>query len=57
MSSSKEWPSPCVGVCTLIKGWLCSGCYRNIAEIKSWSVMENDEKRACLAQLDERRRK
>lgn len=34
---------------------LCEGCHRTIDEIAAWSRMEDDEKRAVWALIDERR--
>jgi uncharacterized protein len=49
-------PSPCNSVCRMNPrtGW-CEGCFRTIEEIASWSRMEDDEKRAVWAQLQQRR--
>ncbi len=33
----------------------CLGCSRTLAEIAAWGSMTDDEQRAVLAQLDERR--
>jgi predicted Fe-S protein YdhL (DUF1289 family) len=34
---------------------LCEGCLRTLDEIAAWSGLNNDEKRAVLAQLPARR--
>ena len=49
-------PSPCNSVCRMNPrtGW-CEGCFRTIEEIASWSRMEDDEKRAVWALLQQRR--
>ena len=33
----------------------CLGCWRTLAEIASWGSMTDEEQRAVLARLDERR--
>ena len=49
-------PSPCTSVCTMnaATGW-CAGCFRTLDEIASWSVLDDDERRAVWNALDERR--
>ena len=34
---------------------LCTGCWRTLAEIAEWSVLEDDERRAIWAALPLRR--
>lgn len=48
--------SPCTNVCRMhgATGW-CEGCARSIAEIASWSGLDDEGKRAVLAQLPARR--
>jgi predicted Fe-S protein YdhL (DUF1289 family) len=48
--------SPCVNVCRMNdrSGW-CEGCFRSLDEIAHWSLLDDDEKRAVLAQLPARR--
>jgi len=48
--------SPCVNVCQMdeTSGW-CHGCLRTIDEIAFWSVLDDDDKRAVLAELPGRR--
>jgi uncharacterized protein len=48
--------SPCTNVCRLDPrtGW-CEGCLRTIDEIAAWSAMSDEDKRAVLAELPERR--
>jgi len=49
--------SPCINVCRMNPGTrLCEGCLRTLDEIAAWSAMTDDEKRAVLARLSERRR-
>jgi len=48
--------SPCTSVCTMdVAGVLCTGCYRTLDEIASWSLLDADAKRAVLAASRERR--
>jgi predicted Fe-S protein YdhL (DUF1289 family) len=35
-------------------GW-CEGCLRTLDEIAFWSVLDDDDKRAVLAELQQRR--
>ncbi len=48
--------SPCVNVCRMDErsGW-CEGCLRTLDEIAFWSVLDDDDKRAVLAELQQRR--
>jgi uncharacterized protein len=40
-------PSPCINVCRMHEAsGLCEGCLRTIDEIASWSVFDDEEKRA-----------
>ena len=49
-------PSPCIMVCRMNPGTgMCEGCYRTLDEIAVWSLMDDDEKRAVLAQLPARK--
>jgi predicted Fe-S protein YdhL (DUF1289 family) len=49
-------PSPCINVCQVdtARGW-CTGCLRTLDEIANWAQSTNDEKRAVLARLAQRR--
>ncbi|MBG6079606.1 putative Fe-S protein YdhL (DUF1289 family) [Rubrivivax gelatinosus] len=49
-------PSPCIDVCRMdaASGW-CEGCLRTLDEIAAWSTMADDERRAVLDRLAERR--
>jgi len=50
--------SPCLGVCVIdARIAACYGCFRTPAEITAWPAATNDEKRAMLAAMDERKRK
>ena len=41
---SKEPSSPCKRVCRLDEDGMCVGCFRNLDEIASWSIMGKEEK-------------
>jgi predicted Fe-S protein YdhL (DUF1289 family) len=43
--------SPCVRVCRLGADDTCEGCGRTIGEIRTWSAMTRDERRAVLERL------
>ncbi len=49
-------PSPCVNICRMDDGtgW-CEGCLRSIDEIATWSLLDDGEKRAVIAELAQRR--
>ncbi|WP_404310598.1 DUF1289 domain-containing protein [Neorhodopirellula lusitana] len=47
--------SPCTGVCQTDQLDICIGCLRSVSEIGRWSIASNDEKRAILAQIHQRR--
>ena len=49
--------SPCTNVCQLNPrtGW-CEGCARTMDEITRWPLVSDDERRAILARLPERRK-
>jgi uncharacterized protein len=48
--------SPCINICQMdeASGW-CRGCLRTLDEIAFWSVLDEGDKRAVLAELDQRR--
>ena len=55
-AAAAEVASPCVSVCRMSPAsGLCEGCFRTIDEIAHWSLFDDDEKRAVLAQLPARR--
>jgi len=58
-SPSKREPppmSPCIRVCVMdVERRFCTGCRRTIDEIARWWGMTDDQKRAVLAALPERR--
>ncbi|GIK85743.1 MAG: hypothetical protein BroJett026_12240 [Betaproteobacteria bacterium] len=56
VTASGSVPSPCVSVCVIDqRTGLCAGCLRTLDEIASWSVCDDDGKRAVLAAIAERR--
>ena len=49
-------PSPCVQICTMDEAsGLCRGCARTLAEIATWSALDDDAKREVLARVAQRR--
>ncbi|RZI76199.1 MAG: DUF1289 domain-containing protein [Pseudomonas sp.] len=48
--------SPCVSICALDDADICTGCQRTVAEITSWSRMDNQARRAVLIACEERAR-
>lgn len=48
--------SPCTSVCTLdpARGY-CVGCLRTLDEIVAWSTLDDDARRAIVADLPSRR--
>jgi uncharacterized protein len=50
-------PSPCTGVCRMnaASGW-CDGCLRSLAEIASWSQLDDAAKRRVWRLIAARRR-
>jgi len=56
LSPTTAVPSPCVDICQMDAptGW-CAGCLRSIDEIVGWSRLDDERKRAVIAQLPARR--
>lgn len=51
----KEVDSPCVQVCVMHpEERICTGCYRTIEEIASWSRYTDDQRAAIKADLPSR---
>jgi predicted Fe-S protein YdhL (DUF1289 family) len=47
--------TPCISVCQIDpRTNLCLGCGRTLPEIARWSAMDSAERRAIMAQLQER---
>lgn len=36
--------SPCIGICSVDRDGLCSGCLRTLDEIARWGTMGDDER-------------
>ena len=48
--------SPCVSICVVDPdSGYCMGCLRSLAEITCWLEYSDDEKRAVIRAIDERR--
>lgn len=47
--------SPCVRNCCLNDSDICVGCFRSLAEITRWSIVDDEAKMRILAQAAERR--
>lgn len=48
--------TPCIRLCAVDgDSGLCRGCGRTLAEIASWSGLSEEERRAIIARLPERR--
>jgi predicted Fe-S protein YdhL (DUF1289 family) len=54
--ASDDVESPCINICRMdLQTNLCAGCFRTTDEITAWARYSNDEKRAVLARLSQRR--
>lgn len=47
--------SPCINVCKMDDGGLCTGCFRTLAEIAAWSRASEDQRLNILAAVERRR--
>lgn len=48
--------SPCINVCRMdAANALCVGCFRTLDEIARWSRTSDDDRRAILAAVEQRR--
>ncbi|AHL74535.1 Fe-S protein [Stutzerimonas stutzeri] len=56
IGEEKPVASPCVSICALDENDLCTGCQRNIDEIRRWGRMDNQERRQVLLRCHERAR-
>ena len=58
-SALNEQPvaSPCISVCVLDVGDICTGCYRSVDEIRAWSAYSNEERRTCKERAVAREKK
>lgn len=51
MSQSATVPSPCVAICRLDEGNICTGCGRSLDEIARWRSMTDQQRGTVLARL------
>ena len=50
-----ELDSPCVNICIIHpRANICTGCFRTIDEISSWSNMSESERKGILKELPNR---
>ena len=50
-----EVDSPCVNICIIHpRANICTGCFRSIDEISSWSNMSESERKGILKELPNR---
>lgn len=50
-----ELPSPCIAVCRMgFATGLCEGCLRTLEEIRAWSTLDDEGKRAVWGQIEQR---
>lgn len=47
--------SPCINVCKMGDGGLCTGCFRTLDEIAAWSRASEDQRLNILAAVERRR--
>ena len=56
-NGKREIPSPCTGICSMDeKDAFCLGCYRTRDVIARWVLISDDEKRALIELIRERRK-
>jgi uncharacterized protein len=48
-------PSPCIGNCCLDDNDMCLGCYRDLNEIKIWSISDSAARQIILKNAEVRR--
>ena len=49
--------SPCVENCCLDDHDICLGCFRDLEEIKGWSLADNSSRKLILANVKRRERR
>lgn len=50
-----EIESPCVNICVIHpKARICTGCFRSIDEITSWSKLTHEKRAQLMAELPQR---
>ncbi len=50
-------PSPCISVCALNEDDVCTGCYRNVQEIREWRDLTNPQRREVINRALEREKR
>ncbi|AXR06013.1 DUF1289 domain-containing protein [Salinimonas sediminis] len=55
--SSRSLPvlSPCIGQCQLDAAARCTGCFRDLSQITTWTQLTAREQRQVIALCDQRR--
>jgi predicted Fe-S protein YdhL (DUF1289 family) len=48
-------PSPCVNICALGDDSICTGCFRSLDEITTWSMLSDEQREVLLKELARRR--
>jgi predicted Fe-S protein YdhL (DUF1289 family) len=54
-SGSQNVASPCIAVCVLDAGCVCTGCGRHIDEIANWAGLSDSERREVNVRAQARR--
>jgi predicted Fe-S protein YdhL (DUF1289 family) len=57
LSQMPEEPveSPCINICELGDGNICSGCYRSLDEIACWSYASDEQRRNIVSNTRQRK--
>jgi len=54
-AKAENVPSPCVSVCKMdAQREFCQGCLRTLQEIRDWSTMGDEERRAVWGRVEQR---
>lgn len=48
-------PSPCISICRLDEGKVCTGCFRHVEDIREWRAATDERRREIVRQASERR--
>lgn len=48
-------PSPCISICRLDEGKVCTGCFRHVEDIREWRAATDERRREIVRQADQRR--
>ena len=51
-----EIQSPCISVCQMNEENICVGCFRNLAEIRTWFQADEKTKQQILEQAEQRKK-